>query len=118
MKPILLPLLLLWLGSSLALAQTNPPLPKVTGIINLPGYKQALLESPIPGLPNHRTEAVMLQEGQGGNGFQVVQIDPEAAAVTVKLKGVDSALTIQMMDATNSSGSGSKITHPTIQLRE
>lgn len=118
MKPILLPLLLLWLGSSLAAAATNLPLPKVTGIINLPGCKQALLESPNPGSPSHRTETAMLQEGQEQDGLQVVQIDAEAGAVTVKRKGIDSAVTIQMMGVTNFSGPGSKTTHPTIQLQE
>ena len=65
----------------------DSPSVELTGIINLPGYKCALLEGYEPGADRRLGATFTLQEGQKQDWLEVIAIHPDTGSVEFKLNG-------------------------------
>lgn len=112
----LLPLLF-FCGVCFPSVGAGPSPAKLTGIINLPGYKCALLECFDPDL--RRIEQFTLQEGQRVGWVEILQIDPINGVVKLKVR---SSLTNEVLNldlgSWDAGGETQPSAHPAIQLRE
>jgi hypothetical protein len=114
MKYLLFPILLLCLSSSPSPAQTGSADLKLTGIINLPGYKCALLED------SKRITRLTLLEGQREGSVEVVQIDSEngTAKLNLKVGKTNAVVTLQLNSETNPPTTSRVNAHSAIQLHD
>jgi len=73
-------------------AQMVPPAPRLSGIINLPDIKRAVLES--DGDPLRRPGPWTLAEGQRMDEIEVVQIRPDSGTVRLNIHGKKASVVV------------------------
>jgi len=88
---------------------------KLTGIIDLPGFKRALLEIQEKNHPPKWPDRAALAEGQRRGQVEVVKIDSDKAAVFVRDAGKETSLTFENRKAADISA---KTSNPTVRLDE
>jgi len=76
-------------------------LPRLSGIVDLPGIKEAVFE--IPRLPGLDRRPLVLAEGQGLWGLEVLKILPDRRSVQVTVRGLEIPQMLTLDAVTNAS---------------
>jgi hypothetical protein len=100
MKPIILPLFAALLAFPFAAPAGEPPdVPRLSGIVSLPGTKQAVFE--FPDNPWYGPRQLILREADGLWGLKVLKILPDRRSVEVRVDGADAPLTLTLKAGSN-----------------
>jgi hypothetical protein len=99
MKPITLPLFSALLALAVTAPGETPDVPRLSGIISLPGTKEAVFE--FPDKPGYGPRQLILHEADGLWGLKVLKILPERRSVEVRVDGVEAPLTLTLNAGSN-----------------
>jgi hypothetical protein len=120
MKHPILPLLAICFLTSSLSAQTGQPRLKLTGIINLPGYKCVLVEERDSNPGFRQTSHHLLQEGERVAWLEVGRIDPGNGTVKMNLEveKTNATVTLKLYTEANPLATNRANDQPGIQLHD